>query len=228
MAMKRIALVCLALSAPVAMSAAPVFAQTTTPTKISKVKARVAFVDVDRCVGETEDGLRAKSTLAKARLRQDSILLSMEDRIRSMEQRLQEMLKVHQASGKAQPPPELQKLAMDYQRDMQTYQTSMKQMQGDLEGLENQLFLPIEKKVKLIFTKLAEERGLDILVDRKSMPVTMKPDLDLTEEVIRRYNWPNGVGVAKPAASAAPAASTAAKPPAPKPSAAPPPASPNF
>ena len=54
-----------------------------------------------------------------------------------------------------------------------------------------------------------------------SMPVTMKPDLDLTEEVIKRYNWPNGVGVAKPAASSA-------APAAPKASAAPPPPSPNF
>ena len=180
--------------------AVPVFSSA--QTKPKKVKARVAIVDVDRCVGETEDGLRAKAALAKAKLRNDLILQAMEDHIKAMEERLQGMLQAHQKSGAATPDPKMQELALDYQKAMTEYQNVMKQSQADLAKYEDQLFLPIEKKVKGIFSRLAEEQGFDLIVDRRSMPVSLKPELDLTEQVIREYNW------GKPGA---PAASSSAK-----------------
>lgn len=173
-------------------------------TKPKKVNAKVAVVDVDRCVGETEDGLRAKAALAKARLRSDSMLYSMEERIKAMEQNLQSMLEAHQKSGATTPDPKMQEKALDYQKALTEYQTATKQSQSDMAKYEDQLFLPIEKKVKTIFTRLAEEHGYDLIVDRKAMPVALKPELDLTEQVIREYNW------GRPSA---PAASGSAKKP---------------
>ena len=58
------------------------------------------------------------------------------------------------------PNPKMQELALDYQKAMTEYQTIVKQSQNDLAKYEDQLFLPIEKKVKGIFTRLAEELGL--------------------------------------------------------------------
>lgn len=193
--MKPSRLIPLVIAAALAV-AVPVFAQ----PKIAKVKARVAVVDVDRCVGETEDGLRAKAALAKARLRRDSMLYAMEDALKAKEQRLQLMVADQQKAGNTTPDPKMQALALEYQRDMQDYQLATKQAQSDLAGYEDQLFLPIEKKVKTIFTRLAEAGGYDLLVDRRSMPMTLKPELDLTEQVIREYNW--GTATAAPAASA--------------------------
>lgn len=169
-------------------------------TKPKKVKARVAVVDVDRCVGETEDGLRAKAALAKAKLRRDSMLYAMEERIKMMEQDLQVMLQAQQKAGATVPDPKMQALALDYQKALSDYQVATKQAQNDLAKYEDELFLPIEKKVKGIFSRLAEEQGYDLLVDRRSMPISMKSDLDLTEQVIREYNW-GRPGAAAPAAS---------------------------
>jgi Skp family chaperone for outer membrane proteins len=196
--MKPRRLIPLSIAAALAF-AVPVFAQ----PKVGKVKARVAIVDVDRCVGETEDGLRAKAALAKSRLRNDSMLFAMEDALKAKEQRLQEMLAAQQKAGATTPDPKMQALAMEYQRDMQEYQQATKQAQSDLAALEDRLFLPIEKKVKAIFTRLAESQGFDLLVDRRSMPLTLKPELDLTEQVIKEYNWgtppaPSASGSAAP------------------------------
>ncbi len=180
------------------LPATPALAQ----SKIAKVKVRVATVDVDRCVGETEDGLRAKAALAKAKLRRETQVLILEDQIKQMEQEIQAQMKALQASGKTQPSPALQNLLLEYQNAMQTYQATVKQVNAELASLEDQLFLPIEKKVKAIFQRIAEAQGFDLLVDRKSMPVSLKADLDLTEQVIREYNW--GAKDAAPA-SATPA-----------------------
>jgi Skp family chaperone for outer membrane proteins len=199
--MKKLLLVLLMVCLPLAAYA---------EGKGKKIKARVAMVDVDRCVGETEDGLRAKAALGKYKLRVDAELFAREERLKAQEARLQEMLQAHQKSGSTTPDPKMQSMAMDYQKDLTEYQTLTKKVQGDLANYEDQLFLPIEKKIKSIFTKIAEAEGYDLIVDRRSMPITLKPELDLTERVIKEYNWgPAALSTAsaKPAASPAPSGS---------------------
>lgn len=197
--MKKLIAIVMMLALPFAAAA---------ETKGKKIKARVAVVDVDRCVGETEDGLRAKAALGKYKLRVDSELFAREERLKSQEAKLQEMLQAHQKSGVATPDPKMQSMAMDYQKELQDYQTLTKKVQNDLANYEDQLFFPIEKKVKGIFTKIAESEGYDLIVEKRAMPITLKPELDLTERVIKEYNGgPSAATTASAAASAPPSAS---------------------
>lgn len=178
--MKKLLAIVMVLALPFAAAA---------ETKGKKIKARVAIVDVDRCVGETEDGLRAKAALGKYKLRVDSELFAREQHLKVMEEKLQEMLQAHQKSGSTTPDPKMQSMAMDYQKELGDYQTISKKVQSDLARYEDDLFLPIEKKIKGIFSKIAEAEGYDLIVDRRSMPLTLKPELDLTERVIKEYNF---------------------------------------
>jgi outer membrane protein len=182
----------------------PVFHYAEAQTKPTKVKARVATVDVERCVGETEDGLRAKASLAKAKDRKQQQIFAMEDELRQLEQDLQQKVQAMQASGATQPSEEVRTKALVYQRKSQEYQVFVKQGERELQILEDKLFRPVEDKIAAIFKRIAQAEGYDLLVDRKSMPITMKPDLDLTERVIKEYNW-GAPGAAS--ASAAPSAS---------------------
>jgi Skp family chaperone for outer membrane proteins len=177
--MKKLIAVLMMLALPFAAGA---------QTKGKKIKARVAIVDVDRCVGETEDGLRAKAALGKYKLRVDAELYAREERLKVQEEKLQQMLQAHQKSGSTTPDPKMQSAAMDYQHDLGDYQALTKKVQSDLARYEDELFLPIEKKIKGIFSKIAEAEGFDLIVDRRAMPITLKPDLDLTERVIKEYN----------------------------------------
>ncbi len=178
--MKKLIAVLMILALPFAAAA---------ETKGKKIKARVAIVDVDRCVGETEDGLRAKAALGKYKLRVDAELYAREEHLKMMEAKLQEMLQAHQKSGSTTPDPKMQSMAMDYQKELGEYQTISKKVQSDLARYEDDLFLPIEKKIKGIFSKIAEAEGFDLIVDRRAMPITLKPELDLTERVIKEYNF---------------------------------------
>jgi outer membrane protein len=198
----------------------PVFQQAEAQTKPTKVKARVATVDVERCVGETEDGLRAKAALAKAKDRKQQQIFAMEDELRGLEQELQQKVQAMQASGATQPSEEVRTKALVYQRKSQEYQVFVKTSERELQILEDKLFRPVEDKIAAIFKCIATSEGYDLLVDKKSMPITMKGDLDLTERVIKQYNWntPCGGG----AASSTPSAATPA--PSAKPAAPPPPA----
>lgn len=183
----------------------PVYQYASAQTKPTKVKTRVATVDVERCVGETEDGLRAKAALAKAKDRKQQQIFAMEDELRTLEQELQQKVQAMQASGATQPSEDVRTRALVYQRKSQEYQVFVKQSERELQILEDKLFRPVEDKIAAIFKRIAQAEGYDLLVDKKSMPITMKGDLDLTERVIKEYNWgAPGAASASVSASAKP------------------------
>lgn len=177
-----------------------------------KLHAKVAFVDVERCVGENEDGLRAKATLKKFSDRKQMYISDIEERLKKRQDELQEMAK--------SADPTLSAKMLSYQRDLQSYNDILKRVNNEIAYREDQLFQPIEVKVKQIFQRIAEADGLDLIVDKKALPTSPKPDLDLTERVIREYNWgttPTSTGApvlsGAPASSAVAPAASSAKPP---------------
>lgn len=178
---------------------------------LPKVKVKAAFVDVERCVGETEDGLRAKATLKKVSDRKQMYVAQVEDRLKRDQEDLAELAK----SGDTAT---LSKKVLAYQTELQKYNDMIKRINNELAIREDELLAPIEKKVKAIFTRIAEEKGFDLIFDKKIMLVNTHPELDLTEQVIREYNWGSGTGTGiggggAGSGSAAPPAGSA-KPPA--------------
>jgi len=193
--------VIVALVACAGLLAAPgaLFAQGTpapSAKKVPTVKAKLAYVDVDRAVGETEDGLRAKAILTKNRDREQSRVAEVEDELRQMQDRLTQLAKA--------ADPKVQALAIDYQKKLQDYNDLIKRINNEIAAREDQLFAPIEAKVR------------DVVVDKKSIQYVNSAKVeDLTEQVIREYNWGAGTGVGKGAASTSAAPEPTTPPPAP-------------
>ena len=171
------------------------------------VKAKMAFVDVDRAVGETEDGLRAKAMLKKKSDREQMRVTAVEDSLRKMQDKLTELAKAGD--------PAAQAYAIKYQNDLQVYNDLIKRINADIALKEDQLFAPIESKVREIFERIGAEKGIDVVVDKKIIQYVNSAKVeDLTEQVIREYNWGAGPGVAKgaPSTRAAPAPPSAPAP----------------
>ncbi|MEO7091823.1 MAG: OmpH family outer membrane protein [Polyangiales bacterium] len=227
-----IGLTCAVVTPPVlAQATATATSATATATAVAKpalpkVKVKAAFVDVERCVGETEDGLRAKATLKKVSDRKQMYVSQVEEGLKRQQDELAALAKDGQTSALSQK-------VLKYQGDLQRYNDLIKRINNDLAILEDDLLAPIEKKVKAIFTRIAEEKGFDVIFDKKLLLVNTHPELDLTEQVIREYNWGNGAGAggigapatgsAVPAGSAPPTASAkpSSSPTTPKPFVAP-------
>ena len=206
------------MTAPSVLAQATVGATSATATAatgkpaLPKVKVKAAFVDVERCVGETEDGLRAKASLKKVSDRKQMYVAQVEDRLKREQEELAELAKAGNTAL-------LSQRVLAYQNELQKYNDLIKRINNELAIREDDLLAPIEKKVKEIFTRIAEEKGYDVIFDKKIMLVNTHPELDLTEQVIREYNWGNGAtavtgtNVGGGAASAAPSVGSGAKPP---------------
>jgi outer membrane protein len=168
----------------------------------SAQQLRIAVVDTQRALTETEEGLRVKATMAKLfKQRQDDLSKKEKD------------LKTERDNLEKQkttlPQPELAKRVDKWQQDMAKFQQTAIQYEQELQKKEKELTGPILEKTLSVVRRLATKEGFDMVLDKQAA-IYFRSDLDVTDRVITAYNTA-GAEVA-PAATAKPAA-----PPAPKP-----------
>lgn len=176
-AMPRIAkaLLCAALLAattsPAPAEAAPV-----------KELEKIAVVEVQRCITETAEGIRAKKDLEKAFTKSQS---KLDRKTKDLQKKVQDL----QAKAAMLSPTELEKRQAELiQRESELQQLYM-QLQEELQTKEALLTEKIYKKVSTIVKKIAKEEGLQVVLVRSEMTVLYaNPKLDLTNRVIVAYD----------------------------------------
>ncbi|MBM4361908.1 MAG: OmpH family outer membrane protein [Deltaproteobacteria bacterium] len=168
---------------------------------------KIAVVDTQRAVLETEEGLRTQAALKK---HFDKRQKDLDDKQVSLQKEREDIEKQKGVLSKAALEARVEK----WQRDMAELQTVFVDYNKELQKKQSELTQPIFQKAMGIIRRLATQNGYDMIVDRQAVPY-FRSDLDLTDRVITEYNQASG---AAPAGSGAPAAAPApaAPPPAKK------------
>jgi outer membrane protein len=183
------------------------------PAPAASAEGRIAVVDVQSAVMQTEDGLRAQATLKKLFDKIQRDLAAKKEELERMKDDI-EKRQVHILSHQA-----LARRMEDWQRRFVESQTLLADNNEQLLKKQHQLGDPIKRKVFRVISRLAKKNGYDIVIDSAAAPY-VRQDLDLTDQVIQMYNSggegggdaPAEGGGDKPAEPAAPPAPT---PPAP-------------
>jgi len=175
---------------------------------------KVAVVDVQRAVMQTEDGLRAQATLKK-------LFDSRQQELNKRQQELGRQKEEIDKQAKVLSQAALQKKVDDWQKQMVELQTTFVEYNKELEKKQKELTDPIFERVVTSIKRIAGTDGYDLIVDRATVAFS-RSDLDLTDRVIQLANGAGGGGA--PAGSAKKDAAPAPGPapgPAPAPSAKP-------
>src|SRR5580700_3832694 len=183
-------LIAAAFAALVSLLGRPVSAQT----------MKVAVVDVQRAVMQTEDGLRAQATLKK-------LFDSRQQELNKRQQELGRQKEEIDKQAKVLSQAALQKKADDWQKQMVELQTTFVEYNKELEKKQKELTDPIFERVVTSIKRIAGTDGYDLIVDRATVAFS-RSDLDLTDRVIQLANGGGG-------GSSAPAGSAGSKAPAP-------------
>jgi outer membrane protein len=162
---------------------------------------KVAVVDTQRAVMETEDGLRAQATLKKLFEKRQK---ELDDRQNSLQNERTEIEKQRNVLSK----DALAKRVEQWQRDMTQVQSTFVEYNKELQQKQNELTAPIVQKTVGIIRRLATQEGYDVVFEKQATPY-FRADLDLTDKVITVYN--RG-GTTTPASAPAPAPAAAPKP----------------
>ncbi len=169
------------------LSAAPVRAE----------DVKIGIVDLRRALAETEDGKKARSTLKRDFDKKQKELDEQQEEVKKAIEDLNKKRTLLPAETVRQKEAELQ------ERVGKVQQTYMRHQQ-DLASKEEEATAPIVERLQRIIGKIAAAEGFTVVLDKSAGVVYAKAHLDLTNEVIRRFNAgeEKGGGAAKKAAGA--------------------------
>lgn len=204
----------------------PVFAQTPPPaTAVPPPQAplRMAFLDLQRIAAESGEGKVASGQVQALTKKKTAELEEKTKALKANQEKLQQGGSVLNDATRAQTEREIQRLTTEIDRFQEDANAEVQELQ---QGLQKEF----EGKLRPIVDGIVKELAIGLLFSASDAgAIYVDPSLDITAEVIKRFDSSKGAApsTAKPAApsTAKPAAPSTAKPAAP-PAATPPAAAP--
>lgn len=151
----------------------------------ASAQTKVAVIDMQKAINETNEGARANDTLKKLFDQRQVELNGIQDKLvgekTSLEKRCQKLPQAQCQAGMEELQKklfELQNLMMQYQQDIQTKQAKATQ--------------PILAKMLVIVGRLAQQNSFDMVIDKMAVHIH-QPTADLTDQAIKIYNTESGV-----------------------------------
>jgi len=146
----------------------------------------IASADLMRAVAETEDGAKAKSELEKEFKKKQALLDKKKGEL--------DKLKADFDKQTAVMKPEVRQVKeLELQKKFAEAQKTAIDMQQEIATREQELIGGILKKMETILQAIGKEQGYEHILNKSNQTVLYsKASLDLTNEVIRRYNLAYG------------------------------------
>lgn len=141
----------------------------------------IAVVDFERAVNETEEGKAAQSQLesmyASRKTELDSMRVDLEKEFADYQQRatvMSDTARKEAEAGIVAKQERFQQLYMQYEQEMQT--------------TYYQLLADLDTKMRALTTTIAREKAFDLVVDKAAVVYVGGSTVDLTDDLIKRYN----------------------------------------
>jgi len=164
-------LAALLLSLPVLVTAAGAAAQ-----------IKIGYVDLQRALNESDAGKRAKERFKTQVDKLQGDLKKQKDQLDSLKEQLEKKASVM----KEDDARDMQK---DYEKKLRDFERSYKDSQGELQQKDNELTVELIKELQGVIEQFGKEGGYSIILEQSSSSVLYgSPELDLTEQIITRYN----------------------------------------
>jgi outer membrane protein len=163
--------------APVACAAIAAFVLTTVPAFADQ---RVAVVDRQRALAQTEDGLRAQASLKK-------MFDAKQQELNRRQTDLGKQQEDFEKQAKSMPPDQLRKKAEELQKQLMELQQTFVSYNGELDKKRKEMTDPLLERLDAVIKRMAIAEGFDMVIDRQAVAY-VKPEADLTDRAIRAYN----------------------------------------
>ncbi len=174
----------------------------------ARADTRIGVVDFQRAGTECDEGKAAMAALQKQRDEKLKPFKAKQAEFETLRADFEKQASVLSDTVKQQKQADLQKRGEELQQ-------MLMQAQQDLANQEDEVTKGVSDRLNLIIREIAEKDGIQVVINKAA--VVFAPDaMDLTNEVIRKYNarFPARAGAAAaPAAAADPKAKPAKEKP---------------
>lgn len=143
---------------------------------------KVGIINSQEILERSIEGKKAIAQLEEKNRKTQQDLSKLDDQIRQLETKLN-------TQGLTMTQEAVISLSADLDRKRTERQRMAEDATKDMQELQQRLYLKIQSEVMPIINKLGQEKGLDLILDlRASGILYFNPAIDLTEEVIKRYD----------------------------------------
>lgn len=151
-------------------------------------QTKIAVVDLQRAMNETEDGRAAKRRLQRLFKRRQDELDAAQNKLKKMKEDIERQKNVLSREA-------LESRLEEYQKAFIELQSTYVEYQRELATKEAQLTKSILEDMQEILRRMGQTDGYDMIVEANEGGVVWVPsNLDLTDAVIQRYNTSHGGG----------------------------------
>ena len=144
--------------------------------------AKFAFIDIQAIASNSAEGKAATARLDELRKKKNSELQAKQTAFKAMEDKLNSGGSVMNDQARSQLEKDIEKARRDLQFAQQDAQTEVTDMTNELQGVFQQKLNPIIEQLRI-------DKGLLMIFSvRDSGVVSVEPGLDLSAEVIKRFD----------------------------------------
>jgi outer membrane protein len=166
-------------------------------------QGKIGVINIQQAIGDTAEGKKAFADLSKKYQPRQQELQRLQQEIQAINDQLSK-----QAATLSDE--EQRRLSRDLEDKQKLLKRSTEDAQADFTSDRDDAIRRIGQKMVRIISEYAQQNGYSLVVDDAQIPVYYaSKDLDLTQEIVKRYDAANPVADAgAPAASPARPAST--------------------
>jgi outer membrane protein len=151
----------------------------------ASAQTKVAVIDMQKAINETNEGARANDTLKKLFDKRQVELSGRQDAL------LKEKTQLEKRCRNV-PPAQCQAGLEELQRKGMELQDLMGKYQQDIQKRQGEATQPILARMLTIIGRLARQSSYDMVVDKAAVHF-MLPAIDITDQAIRTYNTESNV-----------------------------------
>ena len=143
--------------------------------------ATICIVDFQQAVNETDEGKAAQTRL-------DTMYESKKNEIEKMRQSLEADLKDYQSRSLILSPEARQEQEQAIAEKQMRFEQTYMQYQQEMQQTYYTMLQDLDTKMRAISEKLAKDKGYDLVIDRAAVVYMGGDTVDMTDELVKRYN----------------------------------------
>lgn len=148
----------------------------------SFVDAKIAVIELEKLVNEVEDGQAAKTKLQDELKKKQRILDDKQAELKKLQESLQNQSAVMKEEAR-------QAKGMEFQQKVTEAQQMYNSMQQDMVKKQQEVMSDILKKANPIIQDIAKKSDYDLILNKtEAVVVYAKPEMNITDMVLKRYN----------------------------------------
>jgi outer membrane protein len=149
----------------------------------ARADIRIAYVDIQRALNECRAGKQAKTEF-RGRIER------LQTRLEGEQSAVERLKRELEQKGSLMQPDQRQNLEDEYDKKARQFQDDYKNSRDELTKKDNEMTGAIVRDLAVVVTRLSAKAGYTMVMERNTL-LWARPEMDITDQVIRAYDAMN-------------------------------------